>query len=536
MMAALPETRTVTTNGVLHKPSRFLKSDNPVEVFTRLTYEHCLYDPRRSPAEHVYRTKCPHEFRLQKRTSATAVGTSAMGQLNSVEREKQVVEELVVHLSDSVHQMYAEWTMFWKFTVNSEFDDRARTISQHTITPYSSPAEWKTITVGKVKDIRGLFKGSHGLEDALHFTISWTREEIPLALLDATRRELEGLKRAMLQTHTTLLDNFKQPSIDMTRLVFRSKCGKIFKNLYVPSRLLDRFEYFQKYHSSENSETQRLDKAKRKRDEKASPSEDLPWDDSDEEWDSDSDNAETDKDTTFKATIHVVGTSRRTYQAFIDYAISGALYFAPLRSAYRQYRNTPSIPVSENGQLQKVEASQSQPLENRQSQPPEKRQSQPLENRQSQPPEKRQSQPPENLPSQPLENGQLQAVENDQLQPLIPWPEWAKAHCTSHTVVPGFTTLSSPKSLHRLANMLNIPELKAICHQQIIHSLDVRTVISEIESRIFTEHEELRVEAYEWIQKNWSSFPSSDLISLIKNLSEEEAALIVKYTLKDLKL
>ncbi|KAH9823898.1 hypothetical protein DFH28DRAFT_227822 [Melampsora americana] len=136
----------------------------------------------------------------------------------------------------------------------------------------------------------------------------------------------------------------------------------------------------------------------------------------DEEWDSDSDNVEPKKDDRFKATIHVTDTSRRTYRAFIEYAICGALYFAPLRSAYKQYCTTP--------------------------------------------------------PGQSIHTHHT------------PWPEWAEAHITSHTIVPGFKTLSSPKSMYRLADMLIIPELKAICQKQIINSLDGRNVISEIRSTV----------------------------------------------------
>ncbi|EGF97014.1 uncharacterized protein MELLADRAFT_89791 [Melampsora larici-populina 98AG31] len=521
-MAALPETRTVTTSGVLNKPTRFLRTENPAdEVFTRLNYQHCLHDPRRSPADHVYSTRCPHEFRFQKRTTRTEAIPSATGPLPPVEDEKVVVEELVVHLSDLVYQMYAEWTMSWEFTVLGMYDDQIHIINHATITPYSDPAEWKTITVGSVKDILGRFKGSHGLE--------WSRQEISLATFDKTRRELDDLKKAMLQTRNTLLETFQEPSIDMTRLVFRSKHGETFKHLYVPSRILTRFEYFQKFgltglllaypgHSPEDSESQRLDKAKRKRDEAEMLTEELPCNDSDEEWDSEPDNSEPDKSSGFKATIHVDGTSRRTYQAFIDYAICGALHFAPLRSAYQQYCENPSVPAPESGQLPKLENVQSQQLKPHLSQEPKNEQSQQLKPHLSQEPK----------------NEQSQQLEPSQAPQLIPWPEWAEAHCTPHTVVPGFKVLSSPKSLHRLAHTLNIPELKAICHKQIIDSLEVGNVISEIQSPIFKQHEELRVEAYKWINKNWQSLTTSDLISLVKNLSEEEATLLVEYTLDDL--
>ncbi|EGG11711.1 uncharacterized protein MELLADRAFT_102329 [Melampsora larici-populina 98AG31] len=533
-MAALPETRTVTTSGVLNKPTRFLRTENPAdEVFTRLNYQHCLHDPRRSPADHVYSTRCPHEFRFQKRTTRTEAIPSATGPLPPVEDEKVVVEELVVHLSDLVYQMYAEWTMSWEFTVLGMYDDQIHIINHATITPYSDPAEWKTITVGSVKDILGRFKGSHGLEDVLYFKIKWSRQEISLATFDKTRRELDDLKKAMLQTRNTLLETFQEPSIDMTRLVFRSKHGETFKHLYVPSRILTRFEYFQKCHSPEDSESQRLDKAKRKRDEAEMLTEELPCNDSDEEWDSEPDNSEPDKllsmsmapRTQFPPYMNVLILYDTHCDIVVDEHIkhssimqSAALHFAPLRSAYQQYCENPSVPAPESGQLPKLENVQSQQLKPHLSQEPKNEQSQQLKPHLSQEPK----------------NEQSQQLEPSQAPQLIPWPEWAEAHCTPHTVVPGFKVLSSPKSLHRLAHTLNIPELKAICHKQIINSLEVGNVISEIQSPVFKQHEELRVEAYKWINKNWQSLTTSDLISLVKNLSEEEATLLVEYTLDDL--
>lgn len=179
-----------------------------------------------------------------------------------------------------------------------------------------------------------------------------------------------------------------------------------------------------------------------------------------------------------------------------------ALYFAPLRSAYRRYCETPFIQLPESGRSSE----------------------------------------------------ELRA----------PWPQWAKAHSTPHTVVPGVKTPSSPKSLYRLADskqistlynqcrpmhqsfmndfwctsfwwnqVLIIPELKAICYKQIINSLDMRYVISEINNSVFQQHEELRVEAYKFMRKNWRTLSSSELTSLLTQLSPEEAGLLVQHTLMD---
>ncbi|EGF97015.1 uncharacterized protein MELLADRAFT_114660 [Melampsora larici-populina 98AG31] len=365
------ETRTVTTDGTFEGFAEFLRSDNPADlVETELNYEHTLTDPRCDPEENEYETDGPHEFRLKKRKTTTVMETSPMGQPSSVGGEEQVVEDLVIHLSDSVREMFAGWTMSWKFAIDGYNGNGRESISD---TP-------------------------------------------------------EG------------------------------------------SRILSS-------HSLKYSETQHMDKTKRKRDEIEKPSEGLYCDDSDDDWDSDTEDVEPEKNATFKATIHVTGTSilivdcsRRTYQAFIDYAVCGALYFAPLRSTYQVYCKALSNP----------------------------------------------------------------AEENDQLPPLPLWPVWAEAYCTPYTIVPGFKTPSSPKSLYRLADMLIIPQLKAICRQQISNSIHVQNVISELQSSVFEQHEELRVDAYKFMRNTWHLYQSSEIVPFLANMSEAEAALVFNHILKNL--
>ncbi|EGG11385.1 uncharacterized protein MELLADRAFT_102311 [Melampsora larici-populina 98AG31] len=97
----------------------------------------------------------------------------------------------------------------------------------------------------------------------------------------------------------------------------------------------------------------------------------------------------------------------------------------------------------------------------------------------------------------------------------IPWPEWAEARSTPHTTVPGFKTLSSPKSLYRLAD-------------------NAMNVITEIQSSVFQQHEELRVEAYKVMRRNWRSYRCAVIAPFITNLSPEESILVFNHILKDL--
>ncbi|EGG11397.1 uncharacterized protein MELLADRAFT_90894 [Melampsora larici-populina 98AG31] len=480
MMAAIPETRSVTASGNFDNLAQFLSFDGPSDlVHPKMTYEHRLYHPRRHPAEHVYHTSCRHRFRLQRRTTKTVAAESSMIQASSDEGQETVVDELVIHLSDSVQEMYAEWGMYWEFRIPvSDTDDHhdpyvtyghkeSGFISEHFVSSRSNPVEWKTITVGNVMDIQKLLAGNHTVEDALEFTVKWSRQEPSLSELDHTQRELANLKRLMARTHCTLLTTFRQPSIDTTRLVFRSKRSGTLKYLYVPSHILTQFEYFQPFypgHSLEYSETQHVDKAKRKRDEVEKPSEGPYGDDSDDEWDSDSEDVEPEKNITFKATIHVTGTSEghqfqdrvklRTVLQLANvlfYIIIRALYFAPLQYEYQQYRN--NLRSSAIGRLPK--------------------------------------------------------------EHCIPWPEWAEENCYPQRVVPGFKTLTSSKSMYRLADMLIIPQLKHLCYQHIIDSLQPDTVLSELKSPVFMHHEELRVAAYKFMRGNWHCFDSSEIAPFI---------------------
>ncbi|KAH9823885.1 hypothetical protein DFH28DRAFT_943854 [Melampsora americana] len=476
MMAAQPEYRTVTTNGEFNNLNRFLSSNISTNCLVRdnMSYEHTIYHPHRRPSKHIYRTNCPHQFRLQRRKTKVGLKTSPD------EGQEMFEDELVIHLSDSVREMYAEWTMSWEFSIPGNQTDEFEQMNgyptcrgvfnQPFITSHSNQVEWKTITVGKVMDIQNLLEGYYAAQDTLEFRVSWSRQDRGLSQLEETRLELNDLKRLVARTHTTFLETFRRPLIETTRLVFRSKRNGTVKCLYVPSHILTQFDYFQTCHSPEYSETQNVATVKRKRDQIEKLSKGLSCDDSDDEWDSDSEDVELEKNTTFKATIHVTGTSRQTYQAFIDYAICGALYFAPMRSAYQQYRNT--LQSSAIGQFSKEQG--------------------------------------------------------------VAWHEWAEENYTPHTIVPGFKTLTSPKSLYRLADMLIIPELKAICQEQIIESLDPNTVLSELKSSVFEHHEELRVEAYKFMRQNWYAYDSSDIAPFISSLSQAEAALVFDHILSDL--
>ncbi|EGG11388.1 uncharacterized protein MELLADRAFT_90887 [Melampsora larici-populina 98AG31] len=456
-MTTAIESRTVAAQGFFENLASLLTPDythvGGIVATMRSGCEHHLYDPRYSPAQQMYSTDCPHEFRLQRRKTTTAVEGLPTGQLSSLEFQKLISDELVVLISNSVYKMYADWNMSWKFRIDS--GERMQKLKVPMITPSSDPVEWKTITVGNALGLKQLLEHP-GCDGKIYFGVCWFRADPPF-LLNNTQRELIGLKRAMKQMRSTVFEAFKCPSIDITRLVFRSNRNGNFKKLIS--------------HSPEYAESRYTDGNLLEADEVGNLGDGMYCDDSDEEWDSDSDDHETEKNYAFKATIRVTGTSRRTYQAFIDYATCGALYFAPLRSAYRRYCETPFIELSES------------------------------------------SQSPEEL--------------------RAPWSQWAKARSTPHTVVPGVKTLSSPKSLYRLADMLIIPELKAICYKQIINSLDMRYVISEINNSVFQQHEELRVEAYKFMRTNWRTLSSSELTSLLTQLSPEEAALLVQHTLMD---
>ncbi|EGG11387.1 uncharacterized protein MELLADRAFT_59542 [Melampsora larici-populina 98AG31] len=455
------EKRTVTTRGKFLHVDHLLRSTTQTDTMLATTEqdEHRIHEPRRDPAEHVYSTACPHEFRLGRRET-----TSSIGQSSSVR-----LEELVVHLSDSVYEMSARATtssQSFPLTVRSSV--RIGTVTQHastlqftyqpryssivrseaTITPYSNPVKWKTINVDSA--VLELIKHSYiyNLYDevSLEFTVTWSRQE---ESLNSTGREVDNLTRAVMQMRTTILDPCKRPSIDITRLIFRSKGSGAVKNLYVPSHILTQFEYFQRYylialfskgHSPEYSETQNVDESQHEMKETEIPSEDFYMDDSDEEWDGDSDTAEPEKTTNISSIYRLCNL----------------------------WKYCDTLPFEEL---------------------PEKQ--------------------------------------------VTPWPEWAEAHHTSHTIVPSFRTLTSPKSMYRLADMLIIPELKEICHQQITACLEKCSVISEIQSPLFEQHQELRLSAYKKINEDWRSFSSTALSPLIRYLSEEESVIILNYLLRD---
>ncbi|KAH9823899.1 hypothetical protein DFH28DRAFT_1216252 [Melampsora americana] len=262
-MTTWTEERTVTTRGHFHDIIHNLMSDrypNGTIATTSLGDEHRVHDPRRLPVENVYRTNCPHQFRLYKRK----VVRTAMAPSFSIHIPQPVEEELVVELSDSVYEMYSDWTMKWEFGTHpgglqlatqfgtqSGFQSDSQVISRATITPDRDAVEWKTIIVGEAQSLLA----RHFPNDILCFTVTWTRQESS-PKLKSTQHELEELKRAMTQMCTSMFETFNRPSIEITHLVFRSKRSGIYKHLYVPSHVLAQFEYFQRCHSAEYSETQ----------------------------------------------------------------------------------------------------------------------------------------------------------------------------------------------------------------------------------------------------------------------------------------
>ncbi|KAG0150736.1 hypothetical protein CROQUDRAFT_651987 [Cronartium quercuum f. sp. fusiforme G11] len=281
-------------------------------------------------------------------------------------------------------------------------------------------------------------------------------------LLD-TQRELEDLKKVMSQLQSTIT-SLNRPSHEITCLVFHSPRGQTVKKLYVLSDLLTRYEYFRACHSSDYSEAHNSG---------GSPSQQSRGvvektciehnEDSDDEWDIDEEEHE-EAHTKFKATIQITDTSRRTYKAFVDYALCGALYFSPPRSSYRSYL--------------------------------------------------------------------LQVVPG---KVKLAWPEWAKKYGTTHTSIPGFKTFTSAKSMWRMADMLIIPELKAICQEEIMSSLKVENVVQELQSKLFRTHVEFRFKAYQFVRKNWKDVVCKGGIErMLTNLSPTDAHMITNTILRHL--
>ncbi|EGG05919.1 uncharacterized protein MELLADRAFT_116687 [Melampsora larici-populina 98AG31] len=385
------------------------------------------------------------------------------GQTTGQSSEPQQTE-VVFHLGETFLNTYGNSKWAVKLCFGCHRAGELKMFRKIRLNPPNELVEWKTITVGKATEIVKWYDEAAHYE-ALYFKVLLTRQVSSDNFMISMERELKGLKEAMSQMRTTL-GSFQCPSIDITRLIFHPKRGGTIKNLYVPSHILTKFEYFQSLHSQEYSETSQTD-------ESPFPSDQLTRqdvgevfaEDSDDEWDIDEDPREPQKSDKFKATIHVTDTSRRTYQAFIDYAFCGALYFAPLQSTYRQVKLECQI---------------------------------------------------------------------DTL-PFPAWPTWAKAYSESHVIVPGYKTLTSPKSLYRMADMLLIPELKSICRRQIIRFLQDDNVVSEIMSPLFRQHEELRMSAYEYVKKNWDSIAKrGEMSRIFTNLSRKEAALIGETLFKHL--
>ncbi|KAH9823891.1 hypothetical protein DFH28DRAFT_1077773 [Melampsora americana] len=460
------EERTVTTQVNFPCLAELWNSEAHSKIIgINLPDKHYLHNSHRDPPEHRYESKCPHEFSLHRRTMASDPAPIEQ----SLAAEGNGPDRLVLHLSDSVRTMYTGWRMKWSRTADHQPGD---------------PVEWKTIAAGETMVMKQLLEGP-GTNGKLYFRATWSCRDTA-SLLHSTQRELDNLTRAVAQMRTAVIDTCNRPSIDVTRLVFRSKRSGSMKNLYT-GYLTSALRGYPG-HSPEYSETQVADEAPLGLHEPGNLGEGIGCGDSDEEWDSEPEAFEPPKvpheilnqlvydnrmlpskrpfmSQTPRYSFQYF--SRRTYQAFIDYAICGALYFAPLRSKYQEYCKTHSVKAPEIGQ-------------------------------------------------------------SSDDKHFTPWPEWAEAHYTPHTVIAGFKTLSSPKSLYRLAD--------SICHKQIIASLEVNNLTAEIQSPVFDHYTELRVDAYKLVRKNWKSLTSSDRISLITHLAQDEAALVDQYILMNISL
>lgn len=109
---------TLKTNGRFDNFRRLLMSDAATAiVHAKLTEAHSVHDPRRHPPEHVYCTDCPHQFQLYRRKVKT-VASSPTERSSPAEGQETVWDELVINLSNSVHEMYAEWDMGWGVSVS----------------------------------------------------------------------------------------------------------------------------------------------------------------------------------------------------------------------------------------------------------------------------------------------------------------------------------------------------------------------------------------------------------------------------------
>ncbi|EGG08202.1 uncharacterized protein MELLADRAFT_105167 [Melampsora larici-populina 98AG31] len=130
----------------------------------------------------------------------------------------------------------------------------------------------------------------------------------------------------------------------------------------------------------------------------------------DDKWDSDSESLEPEK-----GPIHMSQTPFNKCTSLCGLAVCGALYFAPLKSAYLEDGKPHSDEAPEIEQLSELsEIEQSHE-----------------------------------------ESGMTQSTKIEQpsdTEHCTAWPKWSKAHSTPYTTIPGFKTISSPKSLYCVAN------------------------------------------------------------------------------------
>ncbi|EGG04666.1 uncharacterized protein MELLADRAFT_108298 [Melampsora larici-populina 98AG31] len=303
-MAAQIEHRTLEINGCFKRFTVLVKSRKTIDVTAFLPR---IEDPSRS-----------YEFKLKSRNNDS---TTAAGQL-AVESSEGDQRELVLHLSKTFRETYSPaWGLLLQFGIIRAGNFQAFHLSS---LESKDSAGWKTTVIGKASDIVSWFDGI-SVHDSLYFKARLFHPEasIDVKALISQRRELDDLRRAMRRMRTTF-EALQRPSIDITRLVFHPKRKGTVKNLYVPSHILTRFDYFQSLHSQKYSETAQTDDSLPPLNEATRQGgEGFIYEDSDDEWDIDDDPREPLNTDTFQATIHVMDTS--------------ALYFAPPQSAYRKF-------------------------------------------------------------------------------------------------------------------------------------------------------------------------------------------------------
>lgn len=270
------EHRTLEIHGYFKQIARHLKSKKQVDLTVSL--------PR------IEDTTRRHEFHLRSRDNSLFWGHDLiMDESSEAEQSK-----LVFKLGETFLETYNNKKWSVKLCFGCGREGELKFFREVFLTPQSKPAQWKEVTIGRATEILKWFDDASDYE-ALYFRVILLHQVFGGTVMIGLDRELDVLKKSMRRMRTAL-DCFQPRSMDITRLVFHPKRGGIVKNLYVPSHILTKFEYFQLLHSQDFSETLQTD-------EFVPSAEDLiPQDvgemfaeDSDDEWDIDEDPREPQK-------------------------------------------------------------------------------------------------------------------------------------------------------------------------------------------------------------------------------------------------